>query len=88
MKRITFSCEDRLAEAADRKAKAERRTLSGYVAMLIERDALPPASVSEGEFVAAVTEVGGPTVALRILQGARTPTRKGRKQPRKLKEAA
>jgi metal-responsive CopG/Arc/MetJ family transcriptional regulator len=36
--RITFSIEEALAEEVERIAKAERRSVSSYIALLIEAD--------------------------------------------------
>lgn len=38
MARITFSIDDNLVPAAERIAQKERRSLSSYVTLLIERD--------------------------------------------------
>lgn len=39
MARITFSIPDELSAAAEKRAKADRRTLSAYIAGLVEQDA-------------------------------------------------
>lgn len=59
MERITFSIQDNVAQLARKKADHDRRSLSAYISLLIERDA---ASLTEceakAELLAAAEEVG------------------------------
>lgn len=80
--RVTFSVEKNLSEAAEKRASAERRSLSSYIARLIERDVQQHAQADEVGLLLAKVSVAvreRPSVARQInklVQGARAERRR------------
>lgn len=68
--RITFSIPSDLAKAAEKKASEDRRSLSGYIAKLVETDVRQSGHLGNevnAELQAAVEQVG-PERALEALR--------------------
>jgi len=78
MARITFSIDDELATAAEKRATEDRRSLSAHIAILVERDARASGALPgnpRAEILAAIDEVGD-EAALTVLRRERR--RKGK----------
>ena len=61
MKRITFSIPKDIAAAAEKRARADRRSLSAHISLLVEKDAQQAgftSSPEESQLLAAANEVG------------------------------
>ena len=77
MARITFSIPDDLAAAAERRATADRRSLSSYITVLVEADfksrgEIPADDSARLELLALAAEVGLPAALETLRKKLRT----------------
>lgn len=68
--RVTFSVEDPVGEQLEAAAAADKRSVSSFVALLIEREfAAKNAAASVAQAAAAAAEIVGPDRVLTALKG-------------------
>lgn len=61
MKRVMVNLEDPIGELAERKADKDRRSMSGYIALLVEKDLAQSGMMpgtAHSEILAAADEIG------------------------------
>lgn len=59
MRRITFCIENNLAKAAEQKATSDRRSLSAYIARLVEQDITAAKRADEANAIFAEAQAHG-----------------------------